>query len=138
LSEAAGDLRHFFHGHSYAANPIACAAALASLDLFESEGTLDHVARLSAHLQGALATLQRDARIAGVRQVGLMAGIELAPDAFPAARRTPTPAWNVADALYERGHFTRPIGNVIQLVPPLCSSTAELESFIEALSASLP
>jgi adenosylmethionine-8-amino-7-oxononanoate aminotransferase len=137
-SDSVTDLCHFFHGHSYAANPIACAAALASLDLFESEGTLAQVAHLSAHLQGALATLQRDVRIAGVRQVGLMAGIELAPEAFPAARRTPTPAWGVADALYERGYFTRPIGNVIQLVPPLCSTTAELDGFIEALRASLP
>jgi adenosylmethionine-8-amino-7-oxononanoate aminotransferase len=138
LSPSVTDLRHFFHGHSYAANPIACAAALASLELFESEQTLEHVAHVSAHLQRALAQVQGDARIGAVRQVGLMAGIELSHEHFPAERHTPTPAWNIADALYERGHFTRPIGNVIQLVPPLCSSTAELDSFLEALLASLP
>jgi adenosylmethionine-8-amino-7-oxononanoate aminotransferase len=138
LSPSASDLRHFFHGHSYAANPIACAAALASLELFESEQTLTHVARLSEHLATLLTQLRDDPRIAEVRQAGLMSAVEILPERFPVHRRMPTPAWSVAEAMYERGHFTRPIGDVIQLVPPLSSSAAQLDSFFEALVASLP
>jgi adenosylmethionine-8-amino-7-oxononanoate aminotransferase len=125
--------RHLFHGHSYAANPIACAAALASLDLFESEGTLVHVAELSARLSGLLQPLARHARVREIRQAGLMCGIEL--DGTPFAGSTaPTPGWHVARALYARGQFTRPIGNVVQLVPPLSSTVEELATFTRDLA----
>ncbi|HEY0798388.1 MAG TPA: aminotransferase class III-fold pyridoxal phosphate-dependent enzyme, partial [Candidatus Baltobacteraceae bacterium] len=132
------DLRHFFHGHSYAANPIACAAALASLDLFEMEQTLAHVNALSRHLEDALAPLRADSRVVEIRRAGLMIGVEFDPAAFAQDRALPRPAWQVADALYEQGYFTRPIGNVIQLVPPLSSSAAELDGFLAALRAALP
>jgi adenosylmethionine-8-amino-7-oxononanoate aminotransferase len=125
---APDDERHLFHGHSYAANPIACAAALASLDLFERERTLDNVAARSRDLETLLEPVAAHPRVTAVRRAGLMCGIELADRAL--ARRT-------ARALYERGHFTRPIGAVVQLVPPLCSTRAELASFAGALVASL-
>lgn len=130
-----GDLaehKHLFHGHSYAGNPIACAAALASLDVFESEQTLPHAAHLVHHLEGDLAAVRTHPSIRDVRQRGLMCAVELEPTAID-ARGAPTPAWHVADSLYERGYFTRPLGNAIQLVPPLSSSTEELDGFCEAL-----
>jgi adenosylmethionine---8-amino-7-oxononanoate aminotransferase len=114
--------RQFFHGHSYAGNPIACAAALASLDLFAAEHTLAHVAELDAAMDGLLAPLAAHPRVNGVRRAGLMAGIEVT-----------APARAVASGLYDRGQFTRPIGQTIQLVPPLCSSAAELAAFAAAL-----
>jgi adenosylmethionine-8-amino-7-oxononanoate transaminase len=120
--------RHLFHGHSYAANPIACAAALASLDLFETEATLANVASRARELEALLAPLGRCSRVREVRQAGLMCGIEL-DDRALAAR--------VARGLYDRGHFTRPLGAVVQLVPPLCSSRAQLASYAESLSALL-
>ena len=61
-----------------------------------------------------------------------MAGIDIAADAID-ARTAPTPAWRVANDLYARGHFTRPIGATIQLVPPLCSTRAEIAAFVAAL-----
>jgi adenosylmethionine-8-amino-7-oxononanoate aminotransferase len=124
-----GELRQFFHGHSYAANPIACAAALASLDLFESEATMEHVHHLDAALDGLLAPLAAHHRVREVRRAGLMCGIEL--DATPEA------AWQIADGLYAAGHFTRPIGSTIQLVPPLCARVDELASFCTALLSEL-
>jgi len=128
---SANELRQFFHGHSYAANPIACAAALASLGLFEREATLAHVARLDAALDAILAPLARHGRVREVRRAGLMCGIELraAGDATSAAAL----ARDVALALYERGHFTRPIGATIQLVPPLSSDERDLANFASAL-----
>lgn len=128
--------RHLAHGHSYAANPIACAAALASLALFETEGTLARAAALASALDGLLAPVAAHPRVRAVRRAGLMCGIELAGDTFPASA-APTPGWAVARALYERGHFTRPLGDVIQLVPPLSSRPAELASFVAALLESL-
>ncbi len=125
------DLVHFFHGHSYAANPIACAAALATLDLFEREDTMANVARLDDYLGGALRAFDEHPRVREIRRAGLMCGIELEP----------SPQWDarvsfgrhVASELYERGHFTRPIGETIQLVPPLSSHESDLDSFITEL-----
>jgi len=137
LDDGSGAPRHFFHGHSYAANPIACAAARASLALFTTESTLANVAARSADLDELLAPLQNDPRVRAIRRVGLMCGIELSGESLPPAGQSRTPAWRIADRLYERGHFTRPIGNVIQLVPPLCVSGAELAAFVDALRETL-
>lgn len=115
--------RHLFHGHTYAGNPIACAAALASLDLFEADGTLAQVASLIRKLAPQLQALRAHPRIQEVRQAGLMCAIELRVDAR-----------DVANGLYGRGFFTRPIGNAIMLVPPLSSQSAELAAFIGALT----
>ena len=129
----ASELRHFFHGHSYAANPIACAAAIATLELFISERTMAHVTELDAHLAHALAPLASHPRVREVRRAGLMCGIELLP---PLGWDEPISyGRHVASELYDRGHFTRPIGETIQLVPPLSSQTHELDSFVTELLA---
>lgn len=131
-----GEARHFCHGHSYAGNPIACAAALASLHLFTSEETLETVARTDAALDTVLAPLAVHPLVGEVRRRGLMIGIEVAAEGI-AAFDAPTPAWRIANELYARGHFTRPIGATLQLVPPLVASLPELHSFVDALVAAL-
>ncbi len=123
-----GEMRQFFHGHSYAGNPIACAAALASLELFDRETTLANVVDLSAAAQPDLARLRSLRAVRETREAGLMIGIELDASRL-AAHSAQTPAWRVANALYERGHFTRPIGDVIQFVPPLSSTPEQLHVF---------
>jgi adenosylmethionine-8-amino-7-oxononanoate aminotransferase len=120
------ELVQFFHGHSYAGNPIACAAALASLALFAEERTLEHAAAIAARAGTRLAELQARPAVREVRQAGTMIGVELRGD----GRR-------VANELYEHGHFTRPIGEVVQFVPPLSSSEEEVDAFFEALEAAL-
>jgi adenosylmethionine-8-amino-7-oxononanoate transaminase len=137
LADSPLALRHLFHGHSYAANPIACAAALASLEVFEREATLEHVAAASAHLATALTPLREHPCVRSVRQAGLMCGIELEAGALAERPGALTPGWGVADALYARGHFTRPIGEVVQLVPPLSTTPGELDRFVEALLETL-
>lgn len=124
-----GEMKHFFHGHSYAGNPIACAAALANLEVFEKETALAHVTDLSAGLQANLAQLRALPLVRETREAGLMIGIDL-EEHYLEARDAATPAWRVANELYERGHFTRPIGSVIQLVPPLSSTQDELHRFL--------
>jgi adenosylmethionine-8-amino-7-oxononanoate transaminase len=125
---APAERKQFFHGHSYAGNPIACAAALANLQLFETEKTLDHVQLVVQKAQRALAQLAEHDAVRDVRGAGLMIGIELT-----AAGQ----AWTVANDLYERGHFTRPIGEVIQLVPPLSSTVEEVRRFVSELREAL-
>jgi adenosylmethionine-8-amino-7-oxononanoate aminotransferase len=124
------ELKHFFHGHSYAGNPIACAAALANLDLFEREQTMEHALSLAEEIKPALRALAEEELVREVRGAGLMIGIELAAERLERGDAV-TPAWRIANALYERGHFTRPIGDVVQLVPPLSSTVRELHAFID-------
>lgn len=133
---AQADAKHFFHGHSYAGNPIACAAALASLDIFAGDDTLAHVGTLAMRVRERLASLLASDAVAATRQVGLMVGLDLDGGRVE-ARDARTPAWRVADGLYRRGHFTRPIGDTIQLVPPLSSSADEIDAFFDALEAEL-
>lgn len=136
FSGTLADDRHLQHGHSYAGNPIACAAALASLALFATDGTLAHVARLDAALDGLLEPLGGAPLVREIRRAGLMAGIELDAGRIDPAGAA-SPAWRVADAMYARGHFTRPIGETIQLVPPLTATVAELRDFTAALADAL-
>jgi adenosylmethionine-8-amino-7-oxononanoate aminotransferase len=125
---AHGDMKHFFHGHSFAGNPIACAAALANLDLFEVERTLERAALIIDALRPALEQLAANPAVRDVRYFGLMIGVEIDGEQI-GKRDALSPAWRIADELYRRGHFTRPIGDVIQLVPPLSSTVEEVKRF---------
>ncbi|MDQ6823045.1 MAG: aminotransferase class III-fold pyridoxal phosphate-dependent enzyme [Candidatus Eremiobacteraeota bacterium] len=127
--------RHLFHGHSYAGNPIACAAALANLELFATERTLEAVASVARAISVALERTRAKRLVREVRQAGLMIGIELRAEEI--APRGASAAWDVADAMYARGYFTRPIGDTVQLVPPLSSTSGELCDFLAALDETL-
>ena len=130
--------RAFYYGHSYTANALGCAAAMASLDVFEQEQTLTHLAAKIVHLHTGLATLQAAHPIIHeVRQCGFIAGIELRqPDGrrFPTARRV-----GEAISLAARGHglLTRPVLDTLVLMPPLSTTTAELDHALAALHFTL-
>ncbi len=117
----------FYYGHSYNANPLGCAAALANLEIFESENTLEKlekkIALLEALLEEQLAPL---ATVTEIRQCGFIAAID-----------TEHPQQNgVQLCLTARQHglLTRPIGDTIVLMPPLCISNSDLESAVQALN----
>ncbi len=128
-----GGDRTFFYGHSYTANPLGCAAALASLDIFEEERTLERVAVSAEILRTELDKLRSHPWIREIRQLGMISGIELGrPDgsAFdPAERRGAA----VCVAARAHGLLTRPIGDVIVLMPPLCMTTDEIELAVRAI-----
>jgi adenosylmethionine---8-amino-7-oxononanoate aminotransferase len=121
------EYKTFFHGHTYTGNPLACAAALATLDVFESECTLERLAPkielLGRLLDGLVAPLPA---VAEVRRRGFMTGIELAP--FPAAARM---GHQVTLAARRRGAIIRPLGDVVVLMPPLSIGEAELTRLVE-------
>jgi adenosylmethionine-8-amino-7-oxononanoate aminotransferase len=109
----------FYHGHTYTGNPLACAAALASLELFENNRVLENVRHNARLLERRLAELGNHPHVGDVRRKGIMAGIELVAhksdqQAFDAAARV---GHRVVLAARERGVIIRPLGDVIVLMP---------------------
>jgi adenosylmethionine---8-amino-7-oxononanoate aminotransferase len=127
------ELKTFFHGHTYTGNPLACAAALATLDVFERERTLDalqpKIALLGELLDEHVAP-QRHVR--EVRRRGFMAGIELTE--FPLHARM---GHAVTLAARRRGAIVRPLGDVVVLMPPLAMSEQELRDLVQITAAAI-
>ena len=125
--------RTFFHGHTYTGNPLGCAAALASLGIFEADDTLRRLAPKVAHLKRRLAEeIAPLAHVADVRQRGVMVGIELADAAatrraYPARDRTGAQVTVEARA---RDVIIRPLGDVVVLMPPLSIREDELDRLV--------
>jgi len=128
--------RAFYYGHSYTANPLGCAAALASLDLFEEEKTLERLPEKIARLTLGLADLHAAHPIVHeVRQCGFVAGIELRrPDGvkFPPAERFGEAICHAARA---HGLLTRPILDTLVIMPPLSTTLEDLDHLFLALHA---
>lgn len=122
----------FFHGHTYTGNPLACAAALASLDLFEKSDLVDAVARKSVELQKLLDGLKQFKCVREIRQKGFMIGIEL--QGFDPKRRTGA---EVCTKLRKRGIIIRPLGDVLVLMPPLAMGLEDLRTIVDAIAAEL-
>jgi adenosylmethionine---8-amino-7-oxononanoate aminotransferase len=127
------ELRAFFYGHSYTANPLGCVAALASLQVFREDRVLEHVASVISVLEEGLKQLKLLPWVRDVRQVGLIAGIEVgAADGTSFDWRDRVGA-KVCLAARELGLLTRPIQDVVVLMPPLCVSADEIRFGIEAI-----
>ena len=115
----------FYYGHSYTANPIGCAAALASLNLFESDETFLHLPTKISHMAKCLEKLRRNRKdILEIRQCGLIAGIE-----FSAGKGE-----EVVRNCHKYGLITRNILDTVVFMPPLCISEAELDFAWAALA----
>lgn len=128
----------FFHGHSYTGNALACAAALANLDIFKTEHTLANVKKKARLLQNLLKPLADLPIVGDVRQCGLMAGIELVKnketrEPFPSTARI---GHQAAMECRGQGLLMRPIGNVLILVPPLVTSEPELRRMVTIITKS--
>jgi adenosylmethionine-8-amino-7-oxononanoate aminotransferase len=124
--------RTFFHGHTYTGNPLACAAALASLDVFAEERTLENLQPKLGLLGELLADVEAMPGVAEVRHRGFMIGIDLGahdPDLRLGHR--------VTLEARERGAIVRPLGDTIVLVPPLAITPDELRRLLEITTASI-
>jgi adenosylmethionine-8-amino-7-oxononanoate aminotransferase len=113
--------RTFFHGHTYTGNPLACAAALATLDVFENERTLTHLQKKIALLTRLLEPIAALPHVTEVRQRGFMVGIDVA--GYPGERI----GHKVTLEARARGAIIRPLGDTIVLMPPLAIEGEELE-----------
>ncbi len=127
------DLKTFFYGHSYCANPLGCAAALASLDIFEEEKTLDTLANKITLLSELLADLKTHPAVHDIRQCGFIAGIEIGhPDGTPYSWQDRM-GIRACQAAKAHGLLTRPVLNTIVLMPPFCIAEGELRKAVGAI-----
>lgn len=127
------ECKTFFHGHTYTGNPLACAAALANIRLFEEEKLIEGLAPKIAFLEQGLKRFAALKQVGDIRQKGLMAGIELVKD-----KKTKEPyPWedNIGHRVIlqarKNGLVIRPLGNVIVLMPVLSMSLSELEMVLD-------
>ncbi|WP_206292920.1 adenosylmethionine--8-amino-7-oxononanoate transaminase [Humisphaera borealis] len=131
--------RTFYHGHTYTGNPLAAAAALASLDLFEKNKLLDHVGSTSGKLRHMLQELKELPYVGDIRQLGYMVGIELVED--KATRRSFDPRRRLgAEVCFncrKHGVIIRPLADVIVLMPPLAMGEDDLRTIVNAVKTEI-
>lgn len=135
LSDGSDKVKTFFHGHSYTANPLACAVALASAELLEREETQNNIKRISENHKRFVKELRlldyarSDNRVKDVRCFGTILAVEFTGDAgyFSVMRN------ELYQFFISKGILIRPLGNVIYLVPPYCISDEDLEYIYSAI-----
>jgi adenosylmethionine-8-amino-7-oxononanoate aminotransferase len=126
------EFRTFFHGHTYTGNPLACAAAVASLDVFREEDTLAELAGKIELLAELLEPVAAHPAVRELRRIGFMVGIEL--EEFPLATRM---GHRVTLEARARGAIIRPLGDVVVLMPPLSISRADLARLVGITAAAI-
>ncbi|MFQ5935537.1 MAG: adenosylmethionine--8-amino-7-oxononanoate transaminase [Acidiferrobacterales bacterium] len=124
------ELKAFLHSHSYTGNPLACAAALATLDIFDDDNVIERNKALAAHMRKACAHLQEHPHVAEVRQTGMILAIEIVAEkasrnAYPWQQRRGLRAYRYALA---NGALLRPLGDVIYLMPPYVITPEEIDT----------
>ncbi len=127
------EFKTLFHGHTFTANPLACRAALANLELFRKKKTLEKLQKKIDLLRDRLKAFWALPHVGDIRQVGFMAGIELIEDR---TARKPYPTEKkvgirVIQETRKRGVILRPLGNVIVLMPPFAISAGELNRLLD-------
>ena len=120
-------LIEFFHGYTYSGNPIASAAAIATLDTYKEEGLLERGAELAQHWEDALHSLKDEPHVIDIRNIGLVGAIELEPIAGEPTRR----AFSAFVKAYEKGALIRTTGDIIALSPPLIITKGQIDELID-------
>jgi beta-alanine--pyruvate transaminase len=126
-------LVEFAHGYTYSAHPVACAAALATLDLLQQEDLPARVKAMAPHWENAVHGLRGARHVLDIRNFGLAAGFSIDPLPGEPARRP----YEIAMKCWEMGFYVRYGADTIQLAPPFISSQAEIERLVSALGDAL-
>lgn len=131
--------RTLHHGHTFSGNPLACAAALATFDVFEQEHTLQNLPAKTSRLAEHLCRLAEHPHVARTRQRGLIGALELTTDKsaglpYPANERR---AWRVCRETLAHGVWLRPLGDVLYIMPPLAISMEEIDFLMETLATAM-
>ena len=133
------ELKTFYHGHTYTANPLACAAGIAAVGLFEKENTLDNVPKINAALNSFLESLKDHPVVGDIRSIGAVGAIELVKD-----KRTKEPFGikeRVGLEIYKEGLknnlLLRPLGNIVYFFLPLSLTDAELKDIFDSTHKTL-
>jgi adenosylmethionine-8-amino-7-oxononanoate aminotransferase len=133
------EFKTFFHGHSYTGNQLGCAAALASLAVLDATHTTEHRRQRAATLHAQAQRFWQHPHVGDVRCEGTICAIELVQDfatraRFPVERRL---GHRICQRARSHGLLTRPIGDVLVLMPPYCATDAQIEAALTALWESL-
>ena len=126
-------LIEFYHGYTYSAHPLACAAGLGTLDTYEDEGLLTRAATLQGHFAEAVHSLKGEPNVIDIRNFGLVAGVELAPiDGAPAKR-----AFDIFLDCYDKGVLLRTTGDIVAMSPPLIIDPAQIDQLVDTLRGAI-
>ncbi len=122
-----------FHGYTYSAHPVACAAALATLDIYEREGLLTRVRDIEKHFEDAVHSLRSKPHVLDIRNIGLMGAVELKPREDGVGAR----AYDLLVDCFNSGLLIRVAGDVIAISPPLIVTTDQIDDIIAQLGAAM-
>jgi beta-alanine--pyruvate transaminase len=123
----------FAHGYTYSAHPIACAAALAALDVLVRENMIEKVKELAPHFENAVHTLKSAQHVLDIRNYGLACGITIAPHPGEPAKRP----YEIAMNMFDKGFYVRYGGDTVQLAPAFITTRAQIDSLVNALGETL-
>uniref|UniRef100_UPI0032B2FB0F aminotransferase class III-fold pyridoxal phosphate-dependent enzyme n=1 Tax=uncultured Aquincola sp. TaxID=886556 RepID=UPI0032B2FB0F len=126
-------LIEFFHGYTYSAHPLACAAALATLDTYAEEGLLTRAGELQGYFAESLHSLKGLPNVIDIRNIGLVGGVELAPRAGEPGKR----AFDVFLYCWEQGLMIRTTGDTIALSPPLIIEREHIDRIVATLRTAI-
>jgi len=132
VDEAPGGAPEFFHGYTYSAHPAACAAGLATLEIYASERLFAKGRELSGYFQDSMFALQDLAVVSDVRGYGLLAGVEVKPGSAPGARGSELQA-----RLFDRGLHVKTTGDVAIIAPAFIATRAEIDQMSAILRDAL-
>jgi beta-alanine--pyruvate transaminase len=118
-----------FHGYTYSAHPLACAAGIATLDLYEAEGLFERAARMAPKLEDALHSLKGTRHVIDIRNHGLVGAVELTPRPGAAGAR----AFEAYLKCYEKGVLVRQTGDIIAVAPALIVEEAQIDQIVSTL-----
>jgi beta-alanine--pyruvate transaminase len=133
LMQGPPHLAELMHGYTCSGHPLACAAASAMLDVLEDEALPARAAALAPHLENAVHALADLPGVVSVRNIGLAAGVELAPIAGAPGRR----GAEAQSAAFDRGLLTRAPGDTLVLAPPFVCTTTDIDRMVATLRAAI-
>jgi beta-alanine--pyruvate transaminase len=133
IVDAADAPIELFHGYTSSGHPLACAAALATLDTFREEGLFERAARLAPYWEDALHSLRGAPHVIDIRNLGLIGGIELEPRPGAPTQR----ALDVNRACFDAGLLVRVTGDIIALSPPLIVEEAQIDQMVDTIRTAL-
>jgi beta-alanine--pyruvate transaminase len=126
-------LIEFFHGYTYSAHPLACAAGIATLDTYAEEGLLTRAGELQGYFAEALHSLKGEPNVIDIRNFGLVGGVELAALPGEPTKR----AFNVFLDLYDKGLMLRTTGDIVAISPPLIIERQQIDQIVDMLRGAI-
>jgi len=126
-------LIEFFHGYTYSAHPLACAAGIATLDTYAEEGLLTRAKELEGYFADAVHSLKGEPNVLDIRNLGLIGGIELSPIAGEPTKR----AFNIFLDCWKQGVLVRTTGDIVALSPPLIVEKKQIDQIVDTLRAAI-